>query len=128
MKNISIGRDAITIISAGVTIDGKLSSDGSVRIDGIINGNVNVHGNITIGEHGEISGEVKGNSITLGGKVFGSVNADEKIVLESKSILKGDLIAKILIVEEGAHFEGTSKMSLAPGKNESKPNPELSIK
>ncbi|HUX92569.1 MAG TPA: polymer-forming cytoskeletal protein [Ignavibacteriaceae bacterium] len=118
MKNISTGRDAITIISTGVTIEGKLSSDGSVRIDGIIKGDVNAHGNITIGEHGEILGQIKGSTITLGGKVYGSINADEKIVLESKSMLKGDLITKILVIEEGSHFEGNSKMNLTAIKNE----------
>ncbi|MHB8580316.1 MAG: bactofilin family protein [Ignavibacteriaceae bacterium] len=128
MKNISTGRDAITIISTGVTLEGKLFSDGSVRIDGVIKGDVHAQGNITIGEHGEILGEVKGNSITLGGKVFGTVNAEEKIVLESKSLLKGDLITKILVVEEGAHFEGTSKMNLHNIKNEKILSPELLAK
>ncbi len=118
MKNISVGRDAITIISSGVIIEGKLSSDGSVRIDGIIKGDLNAHGNITIGEHGEIIGEVKGSSITLGGKVYGSINAEEKIVLEPKSLLKGDLITKILVIEEGALFEGTSQMNLSAIKTE----------
>lgn len=112
MKNISLGKDAVTIISTGVVIEGKLRSDGNVRMDGIINGDLNAIGNITIGEHGQVNGHVTGQTITLGGKVFGSINAEEKVILETKSILKGDLITKILIVEEGAEFVGNSKMSI----------------
>ncbi len=111
MKNISLGKDAVTIISTGVVIEGKLRSDGNVRMDGIINGDLNAIGNITIGEHGQVNGQVTGQTITLGGKVFGSINAEEKVILETKSVLKGDLITKILIVEEGAEFDGNSKMS-----------------
>lgn len=125
MKNVQTDKDSITIISAGAVIEGKLTSNGNIRIDGIINGNIDAHGNITVGEHGEINGEVKGKTITLGGKVFGSINASEKVLLEAKSILKGDLITKILVVEEGAVFDGTSKMNPILSKNDVSSNSEL---
>jgi cytoskeletal protein CcmA (bactofilin family) len=44
----------------------------------------------------------------------GTVTAVEKIVLESKSVLKGDLIAKVLVVEPGAVFDGKCSMSSEP--------------
>ena len=50
MKNSSIGKDEVTIISAGVLIEGKMSSNGNIRIDGIVNGNVVAEGNISVGE------------------------------------------------------------------------------
>jgi len=125
LKNVQTDKDSITIISAGAVIEGKLTSNGNIRIDGIINGNIDAHGNITVGEHGEINGEVKGKTITLGGKVFGSINASEKVLLEAKSILKGDLITKILVVEEGAVFDGTSKMNPILSKNDVSSNSEL---
>lgn len=101
----------VSIISKGVNIEGKLTSDGNVRIDGSIKGNVSVHGNLTLGETAEINGDVKAENITQCGKIFGTVTAVEKIVLESKSLLKGDLIAKILVVEPGALFDGKCSMS-----------------
>ncbi len=125
MKNVQIEKDSVTIISTGTTIEGKLVSNGNVRIDGVINGNVEAKGNITVGEHGEINGEVKGSTVTLGGKVFGSVNASDKVLLEAKSILKGDLITKILVVEEGALFDGTSKMNSNTLKSDTGSNSDL---
>lgn len=110
MKNINGESDDITIISSGVKVEGTLSSNGSIRLDGIIKGDINCEGNVTIGDHGEVSGKVNGSSITIGGKVDGTVNAKEKLVLESKADLKGDVFTKILVVEAGARFDGKSNM------------------
>ncbi len=101
----------ITIISNGVSIEGKITSKGNIRIDGNINGDINAQGNITIGESGYIKGNITGQNVNIGGKVDGTANAKEKITLESKSVFKGDLIAKILVVESGAVFDGKSSMS-----------------
>lgn len=99
-----------TIISHGVKVEGKVTSSGSVRIDGIILGDIDSQGNVTIGELGEVTGKVNGQSITIGGKVQGSINSKEKLILESKADLKGDVYTKILVVEAGARFDGKSNM------------------
>jgi cytoskeletal protein CcmA (bactofilin family) len=113
MKSTELGKDEITTISGGVIIEGKLTSNGNVRIDGRVNGDVSANGNVIVGENGEINGEINADVINLGGKVTGTVNAREKLVLEAKSILKGDLVTKILVIEAGAYFEGKSNMNTA---------------
>jgi cytoskeletal protein CcmA (bactofilin family) len=104
----------VSIISKGVNIEGKLKSEGNVRIDGIIRGDVLVSGNLTLGETSEITGELKAENITLSGRVTGTVTANEKIVLEARGVLKGDLIAKVLVVEPGALFDGKCTMTKEP--------------
>jgi cytoskeletal protein CcmA (bactofilin family) len=101
----------VSIISTGVTIEGNLISEGNVRIDGKVNGNVSVSGNLTVGDLSIIIGEVKARNITMSGHVEGKVFADEKLRLEAKSVLKGDLITKTLIIDEGALFDGHSTMN-----------------
>jgi len=110
-KNENIGKDEVTIIGAGVILEGKLSSNGNIRVDGAINGDIIANGSVTVGETGEITGEIKAEVISIGGKVNGSINSKEKAVLESKAVLKGDIVTKILVVEAGAIFDGSSKMS-----------------
>ncbi len=119
IKNTNAENNAVTIISEGVVLDGKLSSKGNIRIDGIVKGDVNAEGNVTIGERGEINGVVNAVAIIVGGKILGTVIANEKIILESSSRLKGDLITKTLIIEEGAIFDGKSSMN---GKDQSNPS------
>jgi cytoskeletal protein CcmA (bactofilin family) len=104
------GEEQVTIIGTGVVIDGKLSSNGDVRIDGVVKGDVKSSGSVTVGESGEINGQIEAEIITIGGKVVGSVNSKDKLVLEAKAALKGDIMTKILVVEAGAKFDGNSKM------------------
>lgn len=110
-KNENVGKDEVTIIGAGVILEGKLTSNGNIRVDGTINGDVNASGNVTVGENGEINGEINAEVVNIGGKITGTIKSKEKTVLEAKAVLKGDLITKILVVEAGATFDGNSKMN-----------------
>ena len=101
--------EEITIISNGVKIEGKITSSGNIRIDGEIQGDIFCESNITIGEGAKVNGQINANVITIGGKVSGTVRAKEKLVLDSKGNLKGDIFAKILLVEAGAKFDGKCK-------------------
>jgi len=122
-KPMNEGSQDVTIISNGVKVEGKISSDSSMRIDGTIQGDINCQQNVTIGEHGDVNGKVNGQSITIGGKVHGSVSAKQKLILESKSQLKGDVFTKILVVEAGANFDGKSNM-VGAGESTSSTQPK----
>ncbi|MGB5848591.1 MAG: polymer-forming cytoskeletal protein [Ignavibacteriaceae bacterium] len=100
----------ITIISNGVKIEGKVTSTGSIRVDGTLKGDLNAKGNVTVGEQGNINGEITANIVTIGGRAVGTVNAKEKLVLETKCVLNGDIITKVLVIEAGAKFDGKSNM------------------
>jgi len=104
-------QDEISIVSKGVELKGDLTSSGSIRIDGKITGNVLITGDLILGSSGVVFGEVKGRNVTIGGKVNGKVITTEKAILEAGAELRGDLTAKILVIHEGALFEGNSKMS-----------------
>jgi cytoskeletal protein CcmA (bactofilin family) len=98
-----------TIISNGVKIEGKIICSGNIRVDGEILGDIVSQSNITIGELGKVNGQINGEVVTIGGKVSGTVIAKEKLVLDSKGNLKGDIFTKNLVIEEGAKFDGKSK-------------------
>ena len=112
-KNTTPEKDEITIISIGVKLEGSLTSDGNVRVDGFIMGDVTAKGNITVGDHGEIKGNVNADNVVVGGTIFGTVNSKEKLVLEANSTLQGDISTKILVIAPGAKFDGTSKMNVS---------------
>lgn len=117
----------ITIISNGVKIEGKITSSGSVRVDGIIQGDINSQANVTVGEHGEVTGQINASIVTIGGKVSGSINGKEKIVMESKANLKGDIFTKILVIEAGAHFDGKSNMGSGVSEFKEAPKPQTPL-
>lgn len=101
----------VSILSAGVKVEGKFYSDGNVRVDGKINGEVIVNGNLTLGNSSAISGNAKAKNITISGVVEGNIDASEKLIFESKAKVKADIKAKVLVIEEGALFDGNCSMT-----------------
>jgi cytoskeletal protein CcmA (bactofilin family) len=110
-KNIRVATSDLSIISSGVKVAGDITTTGSIRVDGIVDGGVFANGLLILGETGEIKGDIKGHTVNLGGKIDGAVNAADKITLESKCVLNGDITSKILVIEPGAFFNGKSSMS-----------------
>ncbi len=109
-KKEEVYSEDVSILSSGVNIEGKLTSNGNVRIDGKITGDVNIKGNLTLGTSSSVNGEIKAKNVTVSGKVEGTLKVDDKLTLESTSTVKGDIFAKALIIEEGAKFDGKSSM------------------
>ncbi|MCH8907999.1 MAG: polymer-forming cytoskeletal protein [Candidatus Heimdallarchaeota archaeon] len=118
-----------TIISRGVKIEGKITSSGNIRIDGEIQGDIFCESNITIGEDAKVNGQINANVITIGGKVSGIVRAKDKLILDSKSNLKGDIFTKNLVIEEGAKFDGKCKTgdSIDIGESQETNRPSTTI-
>lgn len=109
----------VSILSDGVNIEGKISSNGNVRIDGKVIGDIHVKGNLTLGNSSSVKGEISAKNLVVSGNVEGTLNIDDKLTLESSSIIKGDIIAKVLVVEEGAKFDGKSSMTQTPAYSSS---------
>ncbi len=99
-----------TIIGPDASLDGRLSVKNSMRIDGKIKGELTSNEVVTVGPNGNIDGDITAKDIIVGGKITGRLTASGKVVLESKSVLNGDLKTSRLVVEEGAMFNGTSDM------------------
>jgi len=100
----------LNFIGKGTVVEGNLTTESSLRIDGKIKGSLVCKNTLTIGDSGEIEGDVEATNAIVGGKIKGKVNIKEKLVLEAKSSLNGELKAKKLIIDEGAIFDGTSDM------------------
>jgi len=100
----------LNFLGGGTVVEGSIHSENSVRVDGKIKGELICKNTLTVGLNGEIEGEVEAKNAIIGGKVKGKISIAEKVVLESKSVLIGELKASKLIIDEGAVFEGTSYM------------------
>lgn len=104
----------LNLIATGTIFEGKLKTPGSIRIDGRIVGEVVAIQNVAVGQAGDVDGNISAKNITVGGKINGLVVAQEKLVLESKAVLKGDIRAAKLVIDEGATFDGKCMMSNQP--------------
>jgi cytoskeletal protein CcmA (bactofilin family) len=112
----------LTLIAANSSFEGKIKTEGSIRIDGKFVGDINAKANAAIGQTGSIDGTISARNITIAGKISGSVTAAEKLVLEAKSIMHGDIRATKLVVDEGAVFDG--KCDMKQGASPATPTPK----
>ena len=70
-----------TIISAGLSIDGKIEGSGHVRIAGQFNGDVHVDGNLTIEPGAKLTGGVRAKTVTVGGELEGNIDTASMVEL-----------------------------------------------
>ncbi|MDI6802359.1 MAG: polymer-forming cytoskeletal protein [Bacteroidota bacterium] len=101
----------LNLIGTGTIIEGKLRSRGNIRIDGKVIGELFASELVSVGSSGEIEGSVSAKNISIGGKIKGSITVQEKLVLENKAIVSGDIRAAKLVIDEGAIFDGNCTMS-----------------
>ncbi|MFC1730331.1 polymer-forming cytoskeletal protein [candidate division KSB1 bacterium] len=99
-----------TVVGAGTRIKGSINIKNSGRIDGIVEGGVTSSQDVVVGEGGFIEGRIVSRQAIIGGKVIGSIDARDKVVLESKAFLQGDIHTKKLRISDGAFFMGNAFM------------------
>ncbi len=105
---------APSIFSEDMRVKGSVISQGEIQIDGHIEGDVKAT-SLTIGDKGEILGEVVAETVIVRGKVKGSIRA-RKVQLASTSRVDGDITHTSLSIEASAVFEGQVKHSEDPLK------------
>ena len=98
-------------------VEGKITTEGSIRIDGTMVGDVLAKENAAIGSSGVLKGTLSAKNVSLAVKVKGTVMASEKLILESKSVLQGDIKSSKLVVDEGALFDGQCSMITDAGED-----------
>ena len=122
-KDNSSTATELNFIGRGTVIDGNVKTESSIRVDGAIKGKLICKNTVTVGDGGRIEGDIQAVNAIVGGKIKGKIIVSEKLVLESKSSLIGELKAKKLIIDEGSVFEGTSDMGVSQPVNPVKPTP-----
>lgn len=102
---------ADTVIGVEVNVKGNLQNKGSILVNGKVEGEIKSDENVTIGETATVTGPIVAKTILISGKVNGTVEATEKLEIDPTGIINGDIKTKILIVREGAVFNGNSSMN-----------------
>jgi len=88
-------------------IKGDITVPGTLRVDGKITGNITA-GWIIVGEKAFIQGDLFATGIVVGGRVEGTIKADDLVELKPTAQLYGDIIATKLAIAEGGIFMGRS--------------------
>jgi cytoskeletal protein CcmA (bactofilin family) len=101
------------LLSAGVSIKGSVKFLNELTIDGEVEGTIDSPGKLSVGEHAQISGEIRAKSVKVRGTVEGNIFATERCELQSGCTLRGDIEVPRLVVDENATFLGSAKVNAA---------------
>lgn len=104
-----------TIIGEDTAITGNIQLDGNIIIYGKIEGDIKTTGTITVSMTSKLQGNLYGEDVSVSGNVTGNIKASGKVVLGEKAVLKGDIEAAQIVIEDGAKFEGHCFMQLSEG-------------
>ncbi len=122
--SITPAKASESILAAGLTIEGKIEGNGNIRVAGRFKGNVNVKGELTIEPGASIDGEVKADTVLVGGEVRGHIVSKSRVEFKESGTLIGDLKAGSLTVAAGSKMRGKVEFGWKEGEIESAAPPE----
>jgi cytoskeletal protein CcmA (bactofilin family) len=98
--------EAMSSISSGLSIVGKIVGHGAVTIFGHVEGELQAS-TVVIAEGAEVVGDIVAEELTIGGRVNGTIHAN-RVKLNSTAVVEGDILHRSLAIDENARFEGKS--------------------
>jgi cytoskeletal protein CcmA (bactofilin family) len=99
---VSLGPDA--------EVTGKLSFATPTRIEGKLRGEIRATDLLVVGAQAVIHATVRAQKLVVLGEIRGQVEGASRIQICAGGRLFGDIETQALVVEEGATFEGKSRM------------------
>ena len=96
----------MTILAAGLTLNGDIQTDGVIRIEGTVEGSIRADGEVLIARGGLVKGDIHTHRAIIGGRILGSLKADERVEIEDGALVEGDLMCPCLVVQEGGQING----------------------
>jgi len=97
----------VSCIGSGMSIVGKIETDGPAQVFGRIEGEVRAF-DLLIGDGAQIEGTVVAQNVTICGRVKGTIRAS-RVKLENGGAVDGDIFHRSLSIDENSLFEGSSR-------------------
>ena len=109
-KNAAGNETAMSVIAQGMRIVGDIECAGVLKIEGVVEGTIRGPRQLLLGRQGEVKGDVHAREVVLGGRVQGTVIADERIEIQGTALVTGDVHTKSIVVLEGGKINGAVRM------------------
>lgn len=71
-----------SLIGAGTSLKGDITSSSDLRIDGTLTGNIYSTAKVIIGANGSVEGDISGQQADIHGRVTGSIKIKELLQLK----------------------------------------------
>ena len=99
-----------TLIGVTTDMKGDITFNGGLRIDGKIKGNITARADdnstLVLSENAMVTGDVNVPHMIVNGKIKGNVRSVERLELQAKAEIVGDVSYKVLEIAAGAQVIG----------------------
>lgn len=98
-------------IGRGIEITGDIAFSDRLQVDGKVSGKLSSDGGtLIIGETGQLEAQIDVGVCVVHGTINGDLTARSKVEIRRTGRVHGDVMTPVLLVEEGAVFNGVIKM------------------
>ena len=109
-------------VGSGTLVTGEANFKALMRVDGHLSGRISSSsGTLIVGANGKVDANIEVAIAVIHGTVNGDIIATQRLELGRAAKLNGNIQTPSLIIEQGALFEGSSKMiKMSAGLNKPK--------
>lgn len=101
----------VSVIGPTLKFRGELSANEDLVIEGEIEGTIaHQDKNLTIGRQGRVHADIHASIVEILGEVEGDVRGDDLVKLLKSAVVRGNIYAPRVVMEDGANFTGSIDM------------------
>ncbi len=110
-RSRAIDSEVESLIGEHTTFEGTLKTEGSVRLLGTIQGEIESKSTIIVEEKARVTARLTAQQVTVAGQLDGQIYCEGRVEIRPTGRVTGEINAGALIVQEGAYFDGSSRMA-----------------
>jgi cytoskeletal protein CcmA (bactofilin family) len=99
-----------TVIGAGLTIEGEITTDEDVVVLGTVRGKLQAKDGVTIEAGAVVEANVTGGALRIAGVVTGDIFSTDRVDLQAGARVVGNVKAARITIADGAQFKGNVDM------------------
>ncbi|MBL8613064.1 MAG: polymer-forming cytoskeletal protein [Myxococcales bacterium] len=103
---------ATTVIGAGITIEGDLSTDDDVVVQGTLRGKLTARDGVVVEAGGSVEADIASGPAQIAGAVTGNITSTDRVDLQNGAKVVGNVKATRITIADGAQFKGSVDMDV----------------
>jgi cytoskeletal protein CcmA (bactofilin family) len=112
-----------SVIDPHARFNGKYVSDRDLRIEGEAQGEIECQGTLIISPQARVRSAITAHNVIINGDYEGDVDCGGRFEIGSTGRVKGGVKTGVLVVKEGAHWEGSVVMTAEGARPQAAPAP-----
>lgn len=99
------------VLGPSLHFKGDIIGNENLTIDGTVEGNITIKGySLGVGRSGRVLADVRAATIRIEGHVEGNLFAEEQVIIGASGVVRGNITAPRLAMEDGCSFRGSVDM------------------